>query len=426
MKHYEGGALVRMVVIADDITGAFDTGVQFAKRNAAVHVLTGEHTTQHTFEREADVLVIDAETRHMSAEEAYQETKRLAGLAYAHGVTHLYIKTDSGLRGNIAQAFAGAMEAWQCNFAAFAPAYPAMNRLTVDGVQFIDDIPLEQSVYGSDLFNPVSASKISNLFMGSALHTKNYAPHATIFPVQEPTVGIFDVREDADFYDIAHALAQRDSLRVTGGCAAFAAALADYLQIGTGSRQKMDLSRPIFTVCGSLNPISLRQLDWEEAHGGTRIHLKGAQLLAPGYLESDEGMNWLQTLLDQLDDRKHMVLDSCDATLLDARPFAQAKAEQMRNRVASRLGEIVARLIELGVDQRYTLFIIGGDTLMGFLQQMQHPEISLLDEVTPGVVLFCFQYQAREVVMLSKSGGFGADALLEEIGSGALRKVSGK
>ena len=414
---------MRMVVLADDITGAFDTGIQFAKRNASVLVVTGDHAPAEQFRQARDVLVVDAETRHMPPAQAREETKRLAALAYANGAEYLYIKTDSGLRGNIAQAFAGAMEAWEADFAAFAPAYPAMNRLTVDGVQLIDDVPLALSVYGSDLFNPVSASSVANLFAGSGLYAVNCVPGAWQEPQAAPAVGIFDVSKDDDFYRIAQDLRKAGRLRITGGCAAFAAVLADFLYFGDGCRHGVALEKPLLTICGSLNPISLRQLDWDERHGGLRIHLRREQLLAPEYLDTPEGVSWLAQLRERLDGRRNVALDSCGAVLVDAETD-DGDVEGTRSRVAKRLGEVIASLIRMRVDDLYLPFIIGGDTLMGFLRRMGNPEITLVDEIVPGVVMFLLRQQGREIQMLSKSGGFGDDALLVEMGGGMLRKVS--
>ena len=61
---------MRLVIIADDFTGALDTGVQFAQTGARTVVLS-----QKTFPAErpdADVLVLDAQTRHLPPEDAYR------------------------------------------------------------------------------------------------------------------------------------------------------------------------------------------------------------------------------------------------------------------------------------------------------------------------------------------------------------------
>ena len=94
--------MARLTVIADDLTGALDTGVQFANRCVSVRV-AAVHGTAAVHEElfQADVAVIDAEVRHRSRQEAYKICLELVQQALRCGTDSVYIKTDSGLRGNI-------------------------------------------------------------------------------------------------------------------------------------------------------------------------------------------------------------------------------------------------------------------------------------------------------------------------------------
>ena len=81
---------------------------------------------------------------------------------------------------------------------------------------------------------------------------------------------------------------------------------------------------------------------------------------------------------------------------------------------------MILRMIHRGAGSRYTPFIIGGDTLMGFLEQLGVSVITLLDEPLPGVVMFQIEQSGKRVTMLSKSGSFGTGNLIDEL----LRKVN--
>ena len=65
MFHFETlvGSSIRLAVIADDITGAFDTGVQFSKRGSRVSVATGAQICEPI--SGADVLVLDAIAKYV-------------------------------------------------------------------------------------------------------------------------------------------------------------------------------------------------------------------------------------------------------------------------------------------------------------------------------------------------------------------------
>lgn len=145
--------MARLTVIADDLTGALDTGVQFANRCVSVRV-AAVHGTAAVHEElfQADVAVIDAEVRHRSRQQAYKICLELVQQALRCGTDSVYIKTDSGLRGNIGAMFQAALDASGAAAAYYAPALPRMNRLTRGGIQYIDGVPINESVFGKDPF----------------------------------------------------------------------------------------------------------------------------------------------------------------------------------------------------------------------------------------------------------------------------------
>ena len=79
-------------MIADDFTGALDAGVQFAKKGFSTKVLV--YSKDMSFQAEdADVLVVDAETRHKKPLEAYLTIFRIVKPAAESGVKYLFKKT---------------------------------------------------------------------------------------------------------------------------------------------------------------------------------------------------------------------------------------------------------------------------------------------------------------------------------------------
>ncbi len=91
--------MLLLLILADDFTGALDTGVQFAACGIPTRVVVGEQVDFAA--NDAAVLVVDTETRHLSAAEAYAVIAKLTREAMSAGVFSIYKKTDSALRGNI-------------------------------------------------------------------------------------------------------------------------------------------------------------------------------------------------------------------------------------------------------------------------------------------------------------------------------------
>src|SRR5438105_11986422 len=90
------------IAIADDLTGALEVGAKFAEYGLPATIVTDLSSLPV---RASPVLVIDTETRHVSAGDALARTRQVATFAREHSPTLIYKKTDSTLRGNIAAEF---------------------------------------------------------------------------------------------------------------------------------------------------------------------------------------------------------------------------------------------------------------------------------------------------------------------------------
>ena len=91
--------MLKLLIVADDFTGALDSGVQFASCGADTKVIIDP---DYDFGRsdKNDVLVFDSETRHVKPNDAYRIVHDFVKRANDFGIPYIYKKTDSGLRGN--------------------------------------------------------------------------------------------------------------------------------------------------------------------------------------------------------------------------------------------------------------------------------------------------------------------------------------
>ena len=64
--------MITLLIIADDFTGALDTGVQFAAGGTVVRVVTDIRYDYRKADEGVRVLVMDAETRHLDSRDAYE------------------------------------------------------------------------------------------------------------------------------------------------------------------------------------------------------------------------------------------------------------------------------------------------------------------------------------------------------------------
>ncbi len=140
--------MLRLLMIADDFTGALDTGVQLAAHGIPTQVVVGQADLSAC---SSTVLVVDTETRHLPAAKAAKAVEELTRSAVENGVGCIYKKTDSALRGNIGAELAALLKASGARNLPFLPAFPQIGRTTEKGVHYINGVPVNESPFGIDL-----------------------------------------------------------------------------------------------------------------------------------------------------------------------------------------------------------------------------------------------------------------------------------
>ena len=246
----------RLMIVADDVTGGLDTGVCFSKAGIKTRInLPG--CDIRSLNGAASVEVFVLETRHIGPEQAYRKVYDLVKETSREGFTHFYKKTDSALRGNPGAELAAMREALGAETVHFLPSYPEMNRLTRNGIHYIDGIPVSESIFGADPFNPVRESDVRLLLSRQD---------------PEGKIDVYDSGSQEDLFNIGEELLEKGET-VFAGCAGFAEELAKLLDL---ERYDDDIAledSKLCVLCGSVNPVSLKQCDTAEKLGIPRIHL---------------------------------------------------------------------------------------------------------------------------------------------------------
>lgn len=406
--------MIKLLIISDDFTGALDTGVKFSAAGARTRVSTD---TQMDFRQEIaeEVLVLCAPTRHLPPREAYDMIRSIAQRAVAAHIGCVYKKTDSALRGNIGAELSAVLDGSGEKCLSFIPALPGMNRITVDGVHYIDGVPVDQSVFGQDPFEPVTESRVPDL-----LHLQCDVPVKVISPEEldsfrpgeEKCIYLFDCASREDMEREAQRLYLLGCLKLLAGCAGLAESLPGYLGLRMGEKPQCRIeANRLVVLCGSVNPISCSQMDYGEQRGYRRVHIPADRLLSGGKFNTGSDammMDYLWTLYCQT---PYLMIDSLqtgrEQVLLGTEELS---LEDIRQKISCQMGRILKELIDRGADACF--MIIGGDTLLAFMDSIGCHELTPVCELQPGVVLSRIAYGGREYEIISKSGGFGEEDLL--------------
>jgi len=470
------------LILADDLTGALDTGVQFAKRGTDVRVyLSLDDTVQDLRETDVDtravVRVINTDTRHARPEEA----RRIVTVAVNtfRDCTHFYKKTDSCLRGNIGAELEALMEATGCSLLPFVPAYPALKRTTRNGYQYLDGVLIHQSPMALDRLNPVTdsfipviigkQSKIPVRLVGTDLtgtdlretehsrgtdltgteqsrgtdlrgteQSRGTDLRGTDLTGTEQSRGtdlrgtdlilVFDGETPAHLEAAARTLRERDLLKVSAGCAGFAEALMKALPFAGRNEGENTYAPgdklPILVVSGSLNPISVAQIEVAREKNVPCFGVAEEDLLAEGWFASEKERSLAANCCRSLDATGIAVLGTdlavgnysmgTDPLSTNAvgkmRPPTSDNSQQIACQIADGLGKIVQSVInETGP---LHLVVFGGDTLLGIMKTLGYKYLKPLKEIFPGVVLAEKGDCHLSGLLVTKSGAFGERGLI--------------
>ena len=104
----------------------------------------------------------------------------------------------------------------------------------------------------------------------------------------------------------------------------------------------------LLVVCGSVNSITLRQLDVAEQNGFARLRLTPRQKLDPGYWESENGRQALRDIDKMLADNPRCIIETNDeGGNQPTADYAAARGldlEGLRVGIASSIGHMLGKL----------------------------------------------------------------------------------
>jgi len=435
-------------IVADDLTGACDTALQFHSSHASSHIVlnfqrlahatvTAEH--QHP---ENQVWSINTSTRHLDAHEAQAKVRQAVALCRDRfGVENFYKKIDSTLRGNIAQECLGMLDELKAQCAVIAPAYPQAGRRTVGGYQLVRGVPVEKTVVARDPLCPVRQSHIPTLLeQQTRPGLVGYIPLSVVLHGAGPILVklnelikegkklvVIDATSTEDLEQIALSIekAQKYAKVLPTGSAGLAYALAGLWAVepeeGTEIKPKRSLSSsnpsPILIVSGSNTDTTRQQimrLIENYAYYGQGSKLEIFQLPPDQVLGLSPVTETVNRILEALDERNTVVLSTAIQEESYAHTLSLAREHQLSEHDASLKAQEVLSRIALEVTQAKTvkLVLAGGETTCQVCDALGIMELELVAEADESIPLMV-DPQGRWLV--TKSGGFGSPLALANV-----------
>ncbi|RLM28093.1 hypothetical protein BIY29_00050 [Brenneria alni] len=412
---------MKMVVIADDFTGANDTGVQLAKKGARTEVV---FDAQRKAPSRAEVLVINTESRALTAKQAADKV-RDALLPYYSGSNEsplIYKKIDSTFRGNVGAEIGAAIAVSDAQIAIVAAAIPAAGRVTLHGQCVVHGVPLAETEFASDPKTPVVSSHIKTLIglqteypihelALSVVRSDNLAAALQKLSRQGPCIVVVDAEHDSDLVRLAQAITQITARFLLVGAAGLANALPSNCYLN--SEQRL----PVLVVAGSMSDATRRQIAFAaEAKllGIVDVDVE-ALLQADSQNAQDIVTRQAVTLLQA---RQHCVLRT--SRHADARQMIdtlcekyQLSRQQLGDSISNALGAITLAIVNQS--QIGGLFLTGGDIAIAVARALGAEGYRITSEVAPCVPCGTFvNSEIDDLPVITKAGGFGGESTLRD------------
>lgn len=407
---------MKLLIFADDFTGALDTGVQLSLRNISTTVVTSVKNSHNYYTEGCEVLAFNMETRHLEEKNAYNSMKSVLE-KYATPGHFVYIKTDSALRGNIGAAIQAALDTIGGPLA-FVPALPALGRTTKNATCYVNGELLEKSVFRKDPRTPSTKSYIPDIINTPGAHfSTTLVPYerlgqfGQILKEEPADVYLFDCETTAQLESIGQVLASHHMYGLTAGCAGFASTFEQHIPFSMGSCQRPAASGPILYVSGSANQVTLDQLAYSRQQGYPVFSL--AQQIYHCYSTSEDldiaKWSLFHDALKHLRQGHSVVL----ATAASKEELREINDPSFHETVAMLTSSLVQLLLDMSSVS--TLCVFGGDMVASILKQLGCDKVCAHGEIRTGVPLCSFSRQGKTHCLVTKSGGFGDTDIIPAI-----------
>jgi uncharacterized protein YgbK (DUF1537 family) len=412
-------------IIADDLTGANDTALQFHLKGCNTQILL-DYSIVPAGTANTQVWAVNTQTRNLPVQAAVDIVKKATKSIIENlNVDFLYKKIDSTLRGNIAQESLAMLEVIEGDAVVMVPAYPAEGRTTVGGYQLLKGMPLERTDVARDPHFPIYQSHIPTLLQ-QQVDNPEIVAHIQLMTVMKGAgpllmelkklvdegkkLIVVDAVTTTDMEQIALAIEKSQFNLLPCGAAGLAQVLAKSRLPDTKHQHitKVIPSLPVLIVSGSkseLSKVQLKKLAEFDEFDAAIVDIRRGQILG----RPDESL--IESVNEHLQTEKIVAIHFAEEDRGEGSPEESGTEESgnLPGLIIDFLAEISAKVM---ANQELILVAVGGETAYKCCSAIGSRSLQLIDQVEPSIPL-CLDHEARWIV--TKSGNFGSPNTLVNI-----------
>ena len=266
-------------IIADDLTGANDTALQFQQRGASTKILLDSECVPKV-KAGTEVWALSSESRNVPLEVAIEKVeKAVKTFTENFSFDFYYKKIDSTLRGHIANETLTMLNILEYDAAIIIPAFPQEARITVGGYHLAKGVPIGKTEIAIDPHSPITESHVPTLLRSQLtdeqsdivgeidLRTVMNGAGPILMKINElikegKKLIVADSISLTDIEQIALAIKKCDKKILPTGTAAGAQVLSKYWLAGLEKKEiELNLDNfPKFIVSGTATQITANQI----------------------------------------------------------------------------------------------------------------------------------------------------------------------
>ncbi|MFB5661115.1 four-carbon acid sugar kinase family protein [Alteribacillus sp. HJP-4] len=411
-----------LCIVADDLTGANDSGVQCTQFGYRPSVALNAGQLNNMLNRKA--LIIDTDSRALEPGEAYKKVKEALNPLVKNPPKVLYKKIDSTMRGNIGAELDAVFDTFKPDFIAVAPGYPSNGRTVINGELFVDGVLLTETNISTHPDHHFETARPDAIIQEQS---KNQTVHLSVQEVLSSHLShkLAQLKKDGVSYISLDSSSEEDLRRQIEKLSntafsimlAGSAGAAQYLSsvyhlkdtIETRSEKKKLYIDSALFVIGSMNNISAVQLENLKETGEVKEYLVEPSV----FFEADWQYNKnITRILNSIHEESSPFLllhpDTSEESVTRIKEISRSNnismAEATRQ-IASCIGKLV-QLIFL-VRPFDGLVMTGGDIAKAICTALESSEFELHYEFEKGIPLGKLKGN-YEPLVITKAGAFGS------------------
>jgi len=391
--------MAKVIVVADDLTGANATGVLLKKNGFDTYTVLDVADGGDPALTGCDCLVVPTESRAIESQEAYRRVKTALETLKGDGVMLYAKRIDSTLRGNLGSETDAFLDVLGPDYVAVCvPCFPSSGRVLVGGYLLVNGVPLQKTEVAKDPKNPITTSSAKQLYLAQSR-----------YPLE--TIHLDDIAKGVDSLAALMAEAVKGGARILVCDSvsmedmetivdALVAAKIKFIPVDPGvftavsAKRVLPRSRTVgpgkvLMAIGSVNGVARAQV--KELLGGLDVYhtyLEIGEVLESLPRREAEIKRASKALLEAAKDYEYLAVIGSGIDPARRVPFEpylerdKCTVEDLSNIIGDAMAAVVVETLRADPDFR-AIYSTGGDISAAINRRMGTVGLRLLDEVVP-------------------------------------------